>query len=115
IRNLFAPVNLTALTIPPATFSKSGRYRRDFVRQLREAADHAVGRKIRNGSVAVTEIDGDHRNTGGARRANIGFGIADHDRVSGRAARSGDRAPQDVGIRLLDAERVLAADRGEAS
>ena len=72
------------------------------------------GRSSAIGCLAVAEIDRDHRNSRGARGRNIGAGIPDHDRVPDVAAGGPDGPPQDFRIGLLDAERVLAADRGKA-
>ena len=45
---------------------------------------------------------------------NIGGGIADHDRALQVSAGGRDGAAQNLRIGLLDAERILSADRLEA-
>src|SRR5665213_688941 len=82
-RNGYTAVNLTALTIfaggAPLTCRQN---RSDRSRELRKMSDRVVGRVIRYWDVAIAEIYGDHWNAGGARGADVGHRVADHDGVS---------------------------------
>src|SRR6516165_3775613 len=86
---------------------------RDCLRQFTERADQAVGVERFRRHLAVAEIDRDHWHIGRARGTHVGCGIADHDRTLHVAASAADRQPQHLRIRLLYAERALAADRCE--
>src|SRR3954454_2397524 len=99
---------------PPVMGSFWWRQRKNRVRQLVKMADNPVGAKLPNGRFAVAEIDRHDRNTRSAGGCDIGAGIAHHHRPLQRAASRPDRPPQDLGVGLLHAEGVLAADRGKA-
>ena len=73
------------------------------------------GRERLDRNVGIAEIDRDDRHVGGARGADVGRRVPDHDRPrpGSPPARSTVRA-ENLRIGLLHAERILAADRGEA-
>ena len=76
-------------------------------------ADYAVRIELGHRTIAVTEIDGDHRDTGRARGPDIGGGIADHDRIAQVTAGYRDSAAQYLRVRLLHPKSILPADGGE--
>jgi len=83
--------------------------------QFREMADDAVRFVCCNRLLAVAEVDRYDRHTRRLRGADVGRGIADHDRALGGAAGRANRPPQHFRVRLLDAECVLSADRFKAA
>ena len=78
-------------------------------------ADDAVWPEFGHGAFAIAEVDGDDRDTGRARGADVDGGIANHDRALRAASGGRDRAAQDFRIGLLNAEGILSADRLEAA
>src|ERR1700733_11863077 len=75
--------------------------------------DHPVRSKLRHGYVAISKVDGYHRDAGGPGGLDVRARIPDHDRPFPRAARGGDGLKKRLGVRLANAERVLTADEGE--
>jgi hypothetical protein len=88
--------------------------RQRYVRKLREVADDLVRPQFRHRLFTVAEIDRNDRNAGGTRGANVGAGIAHHDRALHDAAGDRDGSAQHVRIGLLNAECILSADCREA-
>src|SRR5487761_2051177 len=77
-------------------------------------ADYAVRTVFGHRTLTVAEVDGNDGNAGRARSSDIGRGIANHDRVRRASAGCRDGPPQYLRIGVLQAERVLSADRREA-
>ena len=59
-------------------------------------------------------VDGNDRNSCRAGGSDVADGVPDHDRVTGLAAGTRDRPPQQVRMGLLQPERVRPANGGEA-
>ena len=77
-------------------------------------ADQPVRAELADRRFGVAEIDRDHRDAGGRAVSMSVAGIPHHHRARRRRRRPPDGPPQDLRVGLLNAEGVLAADRGKA-
>ena len=76
--------------------------------------DNPVRTKFRDRPLVIPKVGGDNWDAYRARRANVGNGITDHDGGLRFPVGRTYRTSQDLRIRLLHAEGVLAADRNKA-
>ena len=83
----------------------------DGARQFTHMTNDNVGLQLRDGRFRVSECHPDDRNSGPPRNADIGSGIADHDRFGDVAASPRDGLAQDCRVGFGNAERVGPADR----